>query len=167
LSSSQSQGGYHNAITAVVLSSPTLGTLALSVFDTSGIVIDDFPVANPSAARDSYRANANGSSLPGPITGFAFEWYDSTRSVFASDALPLSQPDPSQFDAKHYTRLNLTSGQTCEEDGYPWDGCSSLDLSDIRSVQPTAVPEPASLTWAAASGLLALVGAAMHRRRQS
>ena len=133
---SSSHGDYA-AVTSITLS------IGSNTYTASA---GDIEVSN--GAADVYLVNQN---LSGPNVGglapgfFGLQLYDSTGTVFGSDALPALQPDPADFDTNKQIGLNFggTSGALIAEN-------------------LTIVPLP-SAVWLFGSGLLGLVGLARKK----
>ena len=103
-------GHYPLAITAL---SVTVGTYSATALGGDIQVVND-----DSGFSDNYRIDIRDNSMSGaPINGLALDsnqlpvmvLHDTSRSVFASDALPLTPPDPTNFDLTGFN-LRFSAG---------------------------------------------------------
>lgn len=146
-------GRYGTVPTTYSIASPTLGYRTMSDA-TVVVVIQDH------GAGDELSFGGYVTDPPVDAMGFGAQWRDDTGTVFSSDALPLTPPDPASFNATRWggIRIDFSTAQQCGS-----GGPDTYECNEIVLLSPTPVPLPAT-AWLMLSGLGLIGGAAAKRR---
>lgn len=152
--SSVSESTYYDMLSYQV-SSPTIGVFSSNPVDNSKVSVS---VKNDGiSGTDTFSVIID--DLGPNFSSLIMQAFDSSKTVFSNEDLPVPFPSLSSFDALRFELDFFTNGS--------WGNCSFPDQchieATINSLTATVVPIPVAV-WLFGSGLLGLIGVARRNK---